>query len=642
MAQLEIDNMEYSSDALAQAFYVSSDSVNLSAFSESTIKTQGDYSLKGVASTSALDATLTKYFTIANDLTNVKDLKFNIRSSRTGSNIKLGLYSGAPPTGGTITTDLSGNTIHTFTTDGTFSTSKQLSADVLVVAGGGGGGQGAGNPGNCGGGGAGGLIYTPSNLVSHYKMNDNAANTTVVDSMGINNGTSTANTNTLSVSGKINTALNFNGSTIINIGNPVSLQLQFFTALAWIKPAPTCNGFVFSHSDYPNSAGWGLFYNAGTGNIYVDNAGIAAPINLNNIYLADGNWHLIGIYRDVLNNIGLIVDGVVISASFYSATFSFGSLRIGARFNASIFTGVIDDVRFYNRALTQSEIDAIYNEGNGTENIIDYIIPVGNYSVTVGDGGVPSNKGEDSVFNNLVAIGGGKGGIYSTGTGGGGGSGGGAGQGTLLAVEGGTGTAGQGYDGGDGKRQSNPLYASYGGGGGGGASEVGYNPQDVTSYGENGGNGGKGREISITGTPTYYAGGGGGSTHGSGTIQSIGGLGGGGRGSFNSVATSGTNNLGGGGGGGGENRAGGSGGSGIIILKFPIITSTLITEITPNIVTADEWQTIRWNIANIANIDKSAIDMIKITIANADDGNTFYIDNFNVFPQTYDVVGVIE
>ena len=60
-------------------------------------------------------------------------------------------------TGGSIITD--GNyTVHTFTTNGTFSVpSGTMNATVLVVAGGGGGGWFAG-----GGGGAGGLIYTNS------------------------------------------------------------------------------------------------------------------------------------------------------------------------------------------------------------------------------------------------------------------------------------------------------------------------------------------------------------------------------------------------------------------------------------------------------------------------------------------------
>jgi hypothetical protein len=61
MAQLELDNMEYSSDALAQAAYVTNSAANLQSYSEPTIKTQGSYSLKGIAAiTGSLNKTLTK------------------------------------------------------------------------------------------------------------------------------------------------------------------------------------------------------------------------------------------------------------------------------------------------------------------------------------------------------------------------------------------------------------------------------------------------------------------------------------------------------------------------------------------------------------------------------------------------------
>lgn len=72
---------------------------DLQAFSESSIKTQGSYSLKGVATTSALNKTLTRTIGSPIDLTGVDILKFDIRSTRTGSNIKIGIHD----SGGTTT-----------------------------------------------------------------------------------------------------------------------------------------------------------------------------------------------------------------------------------------------------------------------------------------------------------------------------------------------------------------------------------------------------------------------------------------------------------------------------------------------------------------------------------------------------------
>lgn len=156
MATLEIDRMEYSTDALARAAYVTSSSANLTAYSEATIKTQGSYSLKGMATTSASGAVLEHTLPTASDLTDVDYLKFDIRSNRPGETIKLGLCYGEyfAPSGGVISTD-GDYTVHQFLTSGTFYTPRPLSAEVLIVAGGGGG---SGAP-NGGGGGAGGLLH---------------------------------------------------------------------------------------------------------------------------------------------------------------------------------------------------------------------------------------------------------------------------------------------------------------------------------------------------------------------------------------------------------------------------------------------------------------------------------------------------
>lgn len=79
----------------------------LQSYSEATIKTQGSYSLKGIAAiTDSLNKTLTKTLSPVSNLTGVKNLKFDIRASRTGSNIKIGLHD----SGGT-TTEITPNII---------------------------------------------------------------------------------------------------------------------------------------------------------------------------------------------------------------------------------------------------------------------------------------------------------------------------------------------------------------------------------------------------------------------------------------------------------------------------------------------------------------------------------------------------
>ncbi len=199
-------------------------------------------------------------------------------------------------------------------------------------------------------------------------------------------------------------------------------------------------------------------------------------------------------------------------------------------------------------------------------------------TVTVGAGGgggddAAGTKGDNSVFDNITAEGGGAG---SYGDGGAGGSGGGAGNaGTRTGGAGNAGPPRQGYNGGNGITDTDwRLFAA---GGGGGAGAVGANAAKGA-----GGDGGVGVDMSSyfgtsVGVSGWFAGGGGGSafTGPPGTLGT-GGQGGGGDGYRygNSADTNGVANTGGGGGGNGGGNPGtkgGDGGSGIVIVRYPTI-----------------------------------------------------------------------
>lgn len=214
------------------------------------------------------------------------------------------------------------------------------------------------------------------------------------------------------------------------------------------------------------------------------------------------------------------------------------------------------------------------------------VTPGTTYTVTVGAGGptntttgVEGSNGSNSVFDKLIAIGGGGGGADNTASvyGSGvpnrrrakdGGSGGGAGAEATQAWMA-LGTPGQGNNGGVGGD------CSCGGGGAGTAGGSSFGVYGVS--GSEAGRGGDGLQYSISGTPVYYAGGGGGGANAGLFTRGVGGLGGGGGGApFGSGAASnaiaGTANTGGGGGGGAANQgnqsSGGAGGSGVVILRY--------------------------------------------------------------------------
>lgn len=187
-------------------------------------------------------------------------------------------------------------------------------------------------------------------------------------------------------------------------------------------------------------------------------------------------------------------------------------------------------------------------------------IPVGNHTVTVGNGGNGAtanacgrgaNGGNSSIGAILSSIGGGAGGSGCNGgspIGSTGGSGGGGGF-TNYGVNnsGGAGTSGQGSSGGRAVGTGSGSNGTAGGGGGGGAGGVGNNSYVL----HNGGLGGSGLSKSISGASvTYSAGGYGGGNHGGGAGS-------------NGAANSGN----------GANapyagNTGGSGGSGVVIIRY--------------------------------------------------------------------------
>jgi len=193
--------------------------------------------------------------------------------------------------------------------------------------------------------------------------------------------------------------------------------------------------------------------------------------------------------------------------------------------------------------------------------------------VIVGKGGYGSRRyslvqnGENSIFGSYTAIGGGAAGSEANTASiqpyqsdpRSGGSGGGGSHGTPSGPSFvGSGTAGQGSNGGQGY-SLNP----YVGGGGGGAGSIGTNATASAA-----GNGGAGRSITIMGITKTYCGGGGGSLRGSGV--SSGGSGGGGAGNGTGAGYDATyyGSGGGAGGGNGTNPNGGTGFQGLVIVEY--------------------------------------------------------------------------
>lgn len=207
-------------------------------------------------------------------------------------------------------------------------------------------------------------------IVAHYKMNDNLANTDVIDSKGGNTGTASANTDTMSVVGKINEALDFDAanseyvelpsSTFIIDTNDWSTSF-WFNADAWMDNVRILSLKKAINFDVRlGSASTALILTfGGDANTYVAKTG-----------LSTGTWYNVVVaFRASDNTVNVYIDGnledtrvpTIISDSRNNIIAS------NALHSGNFFDGKIDDFRIYDRELSQPEVDTIYNSNSGTE-----------------------------------------------------------------------------------------------------------------------------------------------------------------------------------------------------------------------------------------------------------------------------------
>jgi hypothetical protein len=202
----------------------------------------------------------------------------------------------------------------------------------------------------------------PAGLVAAYGFNEGTGSTVGDASGGGNNGTQTGAS--WSTTGKYGNALSFNGTASwVTVADTAALHLTTgMTVEAWVRPASTSgwrsvltkersNGLSYALYGYANSGKPpGVYGNTG-GSDSGASAGSALPLNA---------WsHLAGTYDG--STLRLYVNGTQVATQALSGSLvsSTAPLRIGGNSVwGEYFSGLIDEVRVYNRALSPTEIQA--------------------------------------------------------------------------------------------------------------------------------------------------------------------------------------------------------------------------------------------------------------------------------------------
>jgi hypothetical protein len=216
-------------------------------------------------------------------------------------------------------------------------------------------------------------VKPPRKMVSWWPLDELAGATTAIDIGWGNDGPYTGTT---SIVGKVSRARRFNGqSDFIRVPDHASLDMGTgdFSIDCWVRtPVGGTPGVqvIVEKRENP-TRGWSLYlFNGNPGFQLADGAGFSNYGTTTNV--ADGNWHFVAASVDRNNPTGLIiyVDGVpnTFNPTAHSGSVSNASaLWIGSRepaFGQILFNGDIDEVELFRRALTQADVDSIYEAGS--------------------------------------------------------------------------------------------------------------------------------------------------------------------------------------------------------------------------------------------------------------------------------------
>jgi gliding motility-associated-like protein len=169
------------------------------------------------------------------------------------------------------------------------------------------------------------------------------------------------------------TALNFDGTDdYVDLSGSLTQDTSHTIAM-WIKTTATNSPFLFAWggsgiNNYGGLSLWGsrIRYYSGNGT-----PGVLSVSGSNNVN--DGNWHHVAIARDNSGNVSLYVDGQLDGSGAISKyVSSVTNVSLGAAFANNIYQGQyagnIDDLNYWSRALTASEIqELICKNTKGTD-----------------------------------------------------------------------------------------------------------------------------------------------------------------------------------------------------------------------------------------------------------------------------------
>ncbi len=217
--------------------------------------------------------------------------------------------------------------------------------------------------------------YVPTNgLLGWWPFNGNAND----ESGNGNNGTVSGATLTMDRFGNTNKAYNFVQGNTINIPNSQSIDnLSLASVNLWFKTTTATNSQLFKKGNsLSSSSAEQISIQLNYNNV---NNGFTAKYNSNctpgngwvncynnSIVLNNNTWHMVTAVIDS-DSLKYFIDGVFVSATLAPNInmdiCNGGGISLGKNWNNDLdyYIGIMDDIGFWNRALTPQEISNLYN-----------------------------------------------------------------------------------------------------------------------------------------------------------------------------------------------------------------------------------------------------------------------------------------
>ncbi|HWT39845.1 MAG TPA: LamG domain-containing protein [Dongiaceae bacterium] len=223
----------------------------------------------------------------------------------------------------------------------------------------------------------------PSGLLGEYSMNEGSGSTAYDSSSYASTGYTTSGPTW--TTGKLGSALSFNGTQTVSMGNPTQLQTSPLTIEAWVKTSTSQNAAIVGKNN-----AWALNLTTAGAALYDYTA--ASNTCATSTSLANGTWHhlVATIQSGTTNGTTLYVDGVQQATCTVTVVNQSSAISIAGVSGTAQLNGSVDEVKFFNRSLNANEVAADYaaqNSGVPDGLTLQTILPgasnTANFTVTI-------------------------------------------------------------------------------------------------------------------------------------------------------------------------------------------------------------------------------------------------------------------